>query len=398
MSIARVLNLGAIVFFLLTCLAYGQYALGMLLPAGDGFANHTGKIAGGDFLVFYNTAVMTVDGAATSVWDHAVFEANLTEIFGQEIGLLHFFNPPVGLLLWWPFGHLPYFSALWLWTLLPAVGFAWCLHRLTNSWFTTVLCTMAPLMTYNAGAGQTGAFFAMLLAFFVLHLDRRPALAGSAGAMFVIKPHLAIALPFCLVIEGRWGALFAMAGVAAGLFLLSVGLFGTDAWLAFVNGIQHHSGEIFAKGTPLFDRSPSLLLGSLQIGLPAAGAWSIQVTGSLLALIMGLYVLRNSDDHLHRLFALTLTICLLTPKIMHYDLPILLIPIAIVIARLEAGKADPPLVIVSMVIWVLPFLEPFYRQAGYHPGGLVFFLALMAIFVRVLRLPDRPHETVVEAA
>ena len=398
MSVARVLSLGAIVFFLLSCLAYGQYALGMLVPAGEGFDNHTGKTAGGDFLVFYNAAVMTIDGNAAAVWNHAAFEASLAEVFGRQVRYLHFFNPPVGLLLWWPFGYLSFFPALWLWTLLPAAGLAWCLKRLTKSWFAAMLCTAAPLMTYNAGAGQTGAFFAMALALLVLHLDRRPAFAGGVGALYVLKPHLAVALPICLAIEGRWRAFFAMGMVTAALLLVSLGLFGPEVWHAFFKGIGHHSGEIFSKGTPLFDRSPSLLLGALQMGLPAVGAWTVQVVGSVLALVMGLYVWRNSNDQLLKLFALTLTICLLTPKIMHYDLPVLLIPIAFVIARLEAGNADPALVILSMVIWVSPFLEPSYREAGYHLGGFALFLALTAIFMKALRLADRRHEPLVKSA
>ena len=397
-SVARLFNLGAIVFFLLTSLAYGQYALGMLIPAGEGFENYTGEVAGGDFMVFYNAAVMTVQGTASSVWDHAAFEASLASVFGREILKLHFFNPPVGLLLWWPFGYLSYYPALWLWTLLPAAGCAWCLRRLSGSWFAAALCTAAPLMTYNAGAGQTGAFFALALCLLIIHIERRPVLAGSAGALFVLKPHLAFALPLCLAVEGRWRAFVAMGLTAAALCAVSLLVFGLDVWMAFLDGVRHHSGEVFSKGTPLFDRSPSLLLGALQLGLPNAVAWAIQVVGSMMALVMCLYVWRNTDDTVSRLFALTLTICLLTPKIMHYDLPILVIPIAIIIARLEESKADPALVILSMVIWILPFLEPFYRDAGYHLGGFALFLALIAIFSRALRSGDRRHEAAVEAA
>ena len=102
----RVLGIAALILFAVSGIIYSKFGYSMLFPSQGPYINHKGDITGGDFLVFYNAAAMTLKGAAKSVWDHGVFEAQLQQIYGQEILKLHFFNPPPALLLWTPFGLL----------------------------------------------------------------------------------------------------------------------------------------------------------------------------------------------------------------------------------------------------------------------------------------------------
>ena len=397
MFATRYMNLAAIVFFLLTSLLYGQYALPMLLPSGEGFTNLNGEIAGGDFLVFYNAGVMTAKGLAASVWDHAIFETSLREVFGQEIEKLHFFNPPVTLMLWWPFGYLPYFPALWLWTVLPVIALGFAVYRLTGHGLATALTVAAPLVTYNAGGGQSGAFFAAIFGFYAIYLTRRPAMAGSLGGLFVLKPHLAFALPLCLAMERNWRAFVAIGLTALMLIVIATGIFGLGVWFSFLDGVQYHSREVFNVSTPLFDRSPSILLALLKLGAGHNVAWAGQIAGALASLVMCLFIWRNNDDELYRLFALALTICLMTPKVMNYDAVVLLVPIAMLIARLEQGKADKWLVAIAMIIWILPFTEQVFRAIDFNPGAFIFFTGLAMMFARTCRSADHRHEVAVEA-
>ncbi len=383
-STRRLIGFAVVIMFAASGLIYSHYGYSMLFPVEDEFINRNGDIAGGDFLVFYNAAVMTLNGTASAVWNHSVFEANLLKIYGQNINQLHFFNPPVALLMWAPFGFLHHSHALWLWTALPLIVLGWLIFRLTNSWLATGLTLIAPLTAYTAGAGQTGIVYAALMAGFMLTCERHPARTGGIAALVAIKPHLALAMPFCLLIDRNWRALTAMAATAIMLSAVVSLVFGFGIWISFIEGIRYHSGTFFQTANPAFDRTPSFLMLALKLGASNMAAWSIQIVCGLATLLMLALTWRSADDPLYRAFALALTICLLTPKILHYDVMVLLVPIAMLIPRIERGTAEMSLILLAILIWYLPFFEPAFKTLGYHPGALLFFTALIVITLRSL--------------
>ena len=373
--------IGIVILIALTVsgLIYSRYGYSMLFPAGHEFINHNGDIAGGDFLVFYNAAVMTIEGAAQFVWDHAAFDASLMNIYGQEITRLHFFNPPTALPLWAPLGYLHHVHALWLWTLLPLLALGWFIYKLTGSVIATLLTVIAPLTAYTAGGGQTGILFAALMAGFALGLQRNPAGIGTVAALFTIKPHLAIAMPFCFLIERNWRALAIMASVVAVMSIFVTLAFGFGVWKAFIDGIRFHSGEFFHAANPTFDRSPSMLMLMLRLGAGATDAWIAQIGFSLAALLLLTVIWRGTEDALYRVLSVAIAVCLLTPKILHYDLMVLLVPVAMLSARVVHGEIDWSLLPFVVFIYWLPYFEPAFRVIGFHPGAPILFAALVAI-------------------
>ena len=70
-------------------------------------------------------------------------------------------------------------------------------------------------LTYAAKA--TGPYRPQLAEFFL----RRPVLAGALLGALVIKPHLALLVPFWLAAGGQWRAFAAAAASAAGLLVLA---------------------------------------------------------------------------------------------------------------------------------------------------------------------------------
>ncbi len=386
MHLSKQRIIGFAVFALLASsgLIYSHYGYSMLFPVKGEFINSNGDIAGGDFLVFYNAAVMTLSGAASLVWDHSAFAANLLHIYGETINQLHFFNPPFALLMWAPFGFLHHIHALWLWTTLPLIIFGWLIFRLTNSWVTTGLTLISPLTAYTAGAGQTGIVYAALMAGFMLTYQRHPLKTGSIAAFVAIKPHLALAMPFCLLIDRNWRALSAMASTIILLSTIVTLVFGFGIWMSFVEGIRYHSGTFFQTVNPAFDRAPSFLMLALKLGASNMVAWVIQIACGLTTLFLLALIWRSSDNSVHRAFALALAICLLTPKILHYDAMVLLVPIAMLIPRIKRGTAEISLILLTILIWYLPFFEPTFKSLDYHPGALVFLSGLIVIAVRSL--------------
>jgi hypothetical protein len=365
-----------------SAITHGSVVLMTFFPAPESVTNRLGAVSGGDFLVFYTAAVMTLKGAANEVWNPAVFDAQLYGLFGYKITSLEFFYPPVALLLWAPFALFPFKYALWLWVALPLIAFGWCIYRLTHHWLATILTLIAPLTVYTAGAGQTGILFAALTAAFVINLERKPILSGSIASLFVVKPHLAPAILICLLVDRNWRAFGVLVTVALALIATVTGLFGLEIWFSFMKGISFHADEVFDFRNRTFDRSLSIQLFMLRLGASSLVAWSTQAIVSLVTAGLLIKIWREAADPMQRLFALSLAICLLSPKILHYDAVVLLIPIAMVIARLEGGTAEWSFVLLSMTIWVLPLLVPLFKTLGFNPVGPVLFVGMVLVFFK----------------
>ena len=100
---------------------------------------------------------------------------------------------------------------------------------------------------------------------------------------------------------------------------------------------------------------------------------------------------RTAEDPLHRAFGLALAICLLNPKVLHYDAAVLLIPIAMLIARLERGTVELSYLLLAIFVWCLPYWEPAFKAIGAHPGALVLFAGMILTTVKSLPAQAAPH-------
>jgi hypothetical protein len=375
----KLAGMAVLIVLIASGVIYSRYGYSMLLAADGGFTNRLGDIAGGDFLVFYTAAAMTLKGAALDVWNHAAYEAEMLAIYGSNDLPLYFFNQPVALLLWAPFGLLDHLHALWVWTALPLLALAVVIQRLTGSLLAAGLAVISPLAAFTAGTGQTGILFAALLGLFMLHHQQRPASAGIAAALWTIKPHLALAMPFAMLLDRNWRGLAAMTAAVLAMALVTTAIFGFGIWQSFIDGIRFHAGEFFHAGNPNFDRNPSIMFLMLRLGASPEFAWAAQVSAAGVALVLFSVAWRQDLDPAERVLTLSLLVFLLTPKVMHYDAVIMVIPMAMMVPRLVAGTADWMLVGLLLPVWCLPYLEPVFRSIGFHPGGLWFLLGLALI-------------------
>ena len=377
--------IATIIIFAVSSITHAAFIFGTIVPPDGTIIGSDGGVAGGDFPVFYNAGIMALKGDAISIWDHTVFQARLLELFGQPLTGLSFFNPPVALPIFAPFASMSYLQALWLWTALPLIMLGWLVYRLSGDLVATALSLMSPLAIHNAGAGQTGNLFAVLLVTFLLFDARRPVLAGSVSSLFIVKPHLVPAVPICLLIDRNWRALAAMVLVSVGLSIAVTVIFGFQVWSSFFDSVGQHSEELFRSDVQNYERSLSIVLLLLRLGVDSSIAWAIQVLVSLAALYMLVVVWRAARAPLYRSFALALAICLLTPKVHHYDAAILLVPVSILIAKLMRGTAKLSFVALAIAIWFLPLLVPVFKIWGFNPGGLLLFAGLILTFVKSVR-------------
>lgn len=311
----------------------------------------TGKPLGTDFTSFWAAARLAVGGEPQAAWDAGRHAAAERAIFdGRDRGYAAFFYPPLFLLYLLPLGLLPYLPALAVW--LAATGAA-CWRVIAailpgRGW----LMLAYPAAFATLGHGQNAFLATALFGAGVLAMARRPVLAGLCFGALAFKPHLGLLIPVLLLATGRWQVIAVAAATLAGLVLLSAMLFGLESWQAFVHG-SGAARAALEDDLVGYEKMVSLFAGLRLLGAPLWLAWGGQ---GLLALAMVAVVIasRHGDAGAQGAVLITASV-LATPFLLDYDLMLLAVPMAWLLARGQAGFR-PWEKAVLMAAFLLPML------------------------------------------
>ena len=278
---------------------------------------------GSDFLAFWGGGRAVLFGFPEFAYDLAWQERTQTSA-GFD-GWYAFVNPPPFLFLAAPFAALPYPAAWIAWVVLTYAAWAWVSVRALPRLWPLVLVFPGALIA--AGHAQNGFVTGALLVGGVALLDRRPLVAGALLGALIVKPHLALLVPFWLAAGGRWRAFAAAAASAAGLLLLSWLAFGTNAMIGYVNSWQASAAIMRAADADFLLR---MATPYAQVRLLAGETAALVVSGVIALAMLALVVLSGrrfgGDAMAGGAFMLAAT-ALASPYLFNYDLPFLVLPI-----------------------------------------------------------------------
>ena len=278
---------------------------------------------GSDFLAFWGGGRAVLFGFPEFAYDLAWQERTQTSA-GFD-GWYAFVNPPPFLFLAAPFAALPYPAAWIAWVVLTYAAWAWVSVRALPRLWPLVLVFPGALIA--AGHAQNGFVTGALLVGGVALLDRRPLMAGALLGALIVKPHLALLVPFWLAAGGRWRAFAAAAASSAGLLLLSWLAFGTNTMIGYVNSWQASAAIMRAADADFLLR---MATPYAQVRLFAGETAALVVSGVIALAMLALVVLSGrrfgSDAMAGGAFMLAAT-ALASPYLFNYDLPFLVLPI-----------------------------------------------------------------------
>ena len=278
---------------------------------------------GSDFLAFWGGGRAVLFGFPEFAYDLAWQERTQTSA-GFD-GWYAFVNPPPFLFLAAPFAALPYPAAWIAWVVLTYAAWAWVSVRALPRLWPLVLVFPGALIA--AGHAQNGFVTGALLVGGVALLDRRPLVAGALLGALIVKPHLALLVPFWLAAGGRWRAFAAAAASAAGLLLLSWLAFGTNTMIGYVNSWQASAAIMRAADADFLLR---MATPYAQVRLFAGETAALVVSGVIALAMLALVVLSGrrfgGDAMAGGAFMLAAT-ALASPYLFNYDLPFLVLPI-----------------------------------------------------------------------
>jgi hypothetical protein len=316
-------------------LAYAALAFAVLVDTVVALLGWRGDPPGdADFQSFHAAALMALDGQAAQVWDAAAHAARQVATQGPEVRIYAFFYPPIFLLFCLPLGLLPLLPAFAAWVLTTGAACFLALRRwlAQGGPLALLLAVLAPASVLNAVHGQNAYLTTALLAVAGLALDRRPGLAGAALASLVFKPQLGLLVIPALIAARRWAALG--AAVVAGLaWVLAAWLaFGTEAWLAFLDRLT--DAGVAMRGESVANwKMQSVQAMARSLGTSAAVAQALQLAamaGALVALVM---VIRRRPGGRAEIAVMAAAVPLASPFILSYDMMVLLLPMAWLLAE-----------------------------------------------------------------
>lgn len=250
-------------------------------------------------------------------YDFARVTAAQEPLIGIVPSLRPFVYPPSALLLFMPFAALPVLPSFILWTALTAAFFAWAAARIGAQWWLLLMVPSAFLVEIS---GQTTFLMGGLMLTGLLLLPRAPIAAGVVlGLAGAVKPQLFVLLPLALVLVREWRALLAWGLSGLSAVLLSLGLFGFEAWQAWLHSLGAFQA-LFEGSQTLLNVGITPYSNAQRFGLSGTVPWLAGLLGALCAIWAGFRAGRGIEA---RLLALVGAALLISPYAMNYELALL---------------------------------------------------------------------------
>ena len=317
---------------------------------------------GSDFLAFWGAGQVTAAGDPAAAYDLVVQERVQTAT--GSTGWFAFVNPPPFLFVAAPLGLLSFAVAWPLWVLVTYALWAFVSVRAFPRLWPIVLAYPGALI--GATHAQTGLLTGALLVFAATRLERKPLGAGAAIGALIVKPHLALLLPFWLAAGGRWRAFLAAGATALGLLALSVAVFGTHilpayaaSWDASAKLMREADYDFLMRMCSVY--APLRFYVGNGVGIAVAGLLAL----AMIAVTLLSWRRFDGDTRATGAAVLAAT-ALASPYLFNYDLAFLIVP---TLWLVEQGLAKGFRAYEKLGLVIL-WLGPYATRAAALPTGV----------------------------
>jgi len=337
----------------------------------------------GDFTSFWTASDLTLQGRPQDAYDEPPHFAAQKALFrNQDRGYLTFMYPPTYLLLCLPLALVPFAPMVAIWIASTTAAWLASIFALLRPRHAVLFCAYPAVFT-NAGYGQNGALSAALLGGAAWAMDRRPILAGIFVGLLSYKPHLGLLLPLALAVTGRWRCFLAASITVLALAALTTLVIGPDIWSAYIARGPDARRWLESDDPDYLDKWITLF-GAIRLrGGSLAVAYAAQAAAGIFAAVAVLATVRRTTPGVAIIAAVTAAIPFCSPFMLEYDLLILSVPIAWLIAEGTRGTFLPAELSVILVAWFAPAL--FKVTAWQHSFKLLVLFSSAALLLAVLR-------------
>lgn len=359
-----------------------EVALGFLLigsykhfvPFPPGLSNQQGYHYGHDFLVYYSTAKLALDGKAEGAYvQHRLAKVEET-VVGLDKVSAPWVYPPTFVLFVLPFGLLPYIAAYGAWCAANLAAGVFAGLKILKRWWLPFAVCLFPGSWLNLFAGQNGGLSAALLLGGIGFLERSPVTAGALFGLLSYKPQFGLLIPLALAAGRHWRCFASATVCAIGLALVSYVAFGTAPWEMF---LSHYQTDWLTQSDMLWVKSVTVYPMARLAGLGPTPSALLQVVSAAVAAGIVFWIWRRPGVPIDvKASALTFATLLTTPRALIYDLSLLLVPLLFLIARLNRSSTLQDWVFLAL-IWLSPVAGYFYFESIHFQFWPILFWAAM---------------------
>ncbi len=338
-----------------------------------------GTPVGGDFINLWSAARLVPEGRAEDIYRFENFMAYEVGMTGAPIGVRFWAYPPHSLLLAWPFGLLPFYAALTLWSALGLAVLALGCRRLGLNALEVAIVLVSPAAVLCLHYGQTGNLATGLLLMALAPRRGREAGAVGAAALLTMKPQMGLLLPLFWLAERRWRAILWTSAATLVMLGLAWLFFGHQVWTDFIGDTLPGLSLLEREGAgPFMLMIPSIFM-ALRI-LIGDGDLALVLHLVLAVPILALagWQLWRLPDSLRRAGVALAGTALLTPYLHNYDLTMIAIAGLIVLRRFPPGtRGELGACVVVALALGLPQLVVGLNAMGLPVSPLLILLLLL---------------------
>jgi hypothetical protein len=373
----------------LSLLFSGLYVYTLIIwPEGARGAASIGY-ARSDFILPYSAALLALDGAPEKAFDYAPIHAKEKQVSGDlAVGMIPWAYPPFYQLAIMPLSRLSYISAFRAFVLMNLALLAIVVWHIYPGWHTLLLLLIFPAAVFSTATGQNGNLSAALIGAGLLLLKRKPIASGIAFGLLAYKPHLAVAIPFCLFAGKYYRTLAATALTALATVMISVVAFGQKPLFAFLTNLSRQAGVVFNHPGELWQRMPTVMVLMLQMTGNQVFARITQSVVSIISLAVVAWIWRQSSRREWIALALVASTPLITPYFFDYDMALFAIPLFFLVREVAATNLTYTNTLIMAALWLAPpvvFLRRIWFPELWQIGPIVCALLLGFVAYQVAR-------------
>jgi hypothetical protein len=302
------------------------------------FVSYTGtKPMALDFDAFWAAGRLAVNGHAAQAYDNVAIEATERAATNMAPGYLAFYYPPSFLLVCVPLGLLGFTAALCVFLAAEMILLLAGLRKILPQRWAWLPLLSFPGFIMNALSGQNAPLTAACFCGAAIWLTSRPVLAGVCLGGLVCKPQLAVCVPLALLAGRRFRALIACGLTAAALCVASFLTLGEGVWRGFLANAPNARADI----ETIAIKWPKLQSAFGTVRLAGGGnalAYEAQAVVSVLAVIVLVGTVWRRPGAQIEASVMVCAALLFTPFLYDYDLAILCVPMACLMAAAQRSS------------------------------------------------------------
>lgn len=366
-------------------------ALGFIIAvtSGHGASIISGRL-GGDYPAYYGAGRIIGAGHSRELYSQNRQLESQKGLFPGIKGYMPFPYPPYVALAYWPLSQLGYRISFILHTLLMVLALVGALQLIRpmipeiDRYFLatfTLLLFFYPVLRSVLGGQNTPITLLLVAAAWRAATDNHEFRAGLFLGLLLFKPQFALPLIGLFVLSGRWRVGMGSLITAVGLYAIGVCFQG---WNWVVNWFQFASWV--SKGAAVIDPQNAVcwlgffeaLLGADTMIAKMIG-WPL-VFGTILGISWIWWSSGKKGDLAAQMGLATLSMVLIPPHVMYYDLGLLFFTYSVLLSRGLSRKFET-----IGAVWIASFSQPFSYLTGF---SVLFIIEVFTCIVAGYNLVD----------